>query len=210
MAKYGILKSNVNTGSDGDLIAVFTAPLSIVSKKPTLINETLTLKVKSAFSEVQRWDLTAGLMPLTDSSEMLVHSVINGYTEKFYVRMPQIYRKSNLSNSFLPLVFNDKASGETTINVTGLGSQILPVGEFIKFGGHGKIYMIKSSTRLGSNVNQVSLFPKLVKSVSLNEPIFYGSKVTMAARYGEETQIGISYTDGILAQYDNISLTEVL
>ena len=210
MAKYGILRSSTNTGSDGELIATFAAPLTIASNKPSLINETLSLKRKSAFSDVQRWEITTGLMPLADSSEMLVHSVVNGYTEKFYIRMPQIYRKSNLSNNMILTVFADKAGGQDTVVIAGLGANILPVGEFIKFAGHGKVYMVKESTRLGSNANQVKLFPKLVNEISSNESVAYGSKVTMAAMYGDDTSIGVSYTDGVLAQYENISLIEVL
>lgn len=210
MAKYGILRSSTNTGSDAELIATFSAPLTIASNKPSLINETLSLKRKSAYSDVQRWEITAALMPNADSSEMLVHSVVNGYSEKFYVRMPQIYRKTNLSNNMTLTVFADKAGGEDIVNIAGLGANILPIGEFIKFAGHGKVYMVKESSRLGTNVNQVKLFPKLVNEVFANENVAYGNKVTMAAMYGDDTTIGVSYTDGILAQYDNISLIEVL
>jgi hypothetical protein len=210
MANYGILRSSANTGNDGELIAVFAAPLEIRSNKPALISETITLKRKAAYSDTQRWEITAGLMPLADSSEMLVHSVINGYSERFYIRMPQVYRKIQISNKLSPTVFADIAGGNDTIDIANLGNVVLPVGEFIKFGGHGKVYMVKESTKLAANVNRIKVFPKLVNEVSADEVVNYGNKVTMAAMYGDDTKIGITYTDGILAQYDSISLIEVL
>ncbi len=210
MANYGILRSSANTGNDGELIAVFAAPLEIRSNKPALISETITLKRKAAYSDTQRWEITAGLMPLADSSEMLVHSVINGYSERFYIRMPQVYRKVQISNKLNPTVFADIAGGNDTIDIANLGNVVLPVGEFIKFGGHGKVYMVKESTKLAANVNRIKVFPKLVNEVSADEVVNYGNKVTMAAMYGDDTKIGITYTDGILAQYDSISLIEVL
>ena len=91
MAKYGILKSSTNTGLDTELIAAFSAPLSITSRKPSLVTETLTLKRKTAYSEIQRWEISTALAPLTNSSEIFMHNVVNGYSESFYVRMPQIY-----------------------------------------------------------------------------------------------------------------------
>jgi hypothetical protein len=210
MANYGILRSSTNTGNESELIAVFTAPLEITSKKPSMINETITLKRKSSYSDTQRWEITAGLAPLADSSEMLVHSVINGYTEKFFVRMPQVYRKIQLSNNYNVSVFADTAGGEDYVTVAGLVNNILPVGEFIKFAGHGKVYMVRESTRLAANANRLKLFPKLINEVASGEIVNYGNKVTMAAMYGEENKIGVSYIDGILAQYDSLSLIEAL
>lgn len=210
MPKYGILRSNTNTGNVSELLAIFAAPLEIVSKKPTILNETLTLKRKAAYSDTQRWEITAGLMPLADSSEMLIHSVINGYSEKFFIRMPQVYRSKNISENFDARVLADVVGGQDTVIVSGLGNNILPAGEFIKFSGHGKVYMVKESVRLETNANQIKLFPKLVNEIEQSETVSYGSKVTMTAMYGDDTNIGITYTDGILAQYDSISLIEVL
>ena len=105
MAKYGILKSSTNTGLDTELIAAFSAPLSITSRKPSLVTETLTLKRKTAYTDIQRWEIQTGLVPLADASQMFMHNVVNGYSESFYVRMPQIYRIKNLPNTLSPIVF---------------------------------------------------------------------------------------------------------
>ena len=210
MAKYGVLRSSVNTGIDSELIAVFSAPLSIMSKKPSLLTETLTLKRKTAYTDIQRWEIQTGLVPLADASQMFMHNVVNGYSESFYVRMPQIYRIKNLPNTLSPIVFANTAVATSTLNIAGLGGLILPVGEFIKFASHSKVYMIKESSLLGDNVNTINIFPGLINPITINENVSYGTKVTMAAKYGDDNQIGVTYQDGILAQYDSLSLIEAL
>jgi len=210
MAKYGILKSSTNTGLDTELIAAFSAPLSITSRKPSLVTETLTLKRKTAYTDIQRWEIQTGLVPLADASQMFMHNVVNGYSESFYVRMPQIYRIKNLPNTLSPIVFANTAVATSTLNIAGLGGLILPVGEFIKFASHSKVYMIKESSLLGDNVNTINIFPGLINPITINENVSYGTKVTMAAKYGDDNQIGVTYQDGILAQYDSLSLIEAL
>jgi hypothetical protein len=210
MAKYGILRSDENTGNDGDLIATFIAPLSIISNKPTYSNETVTLKRRSIYTDIQRWEISTGLAPLADATELLVHNTINGYTETFYARMPQLYRKGTISERLVPRVFNDVAQNESDIFVKDIGVNKLPVGEFIRFSGHSKIYMIKESVAVSGQLNKITVFPKLTKPVDLDETIFFGSKVTIPVKYGDDTKIGITYVDGILAQVDSITLIEAL
>lgn len=209
MAEYGILRTNTNTGSASELIATFTAPLSILSNKPTYTNETVTLKRKSLYSDVQRWEITAGLAPLANASELLVHNVVNGYTESFYIRMPQIYRKGGLSNNLSPKVAYYAAGGSSEVYIADMGANTLPVGEFIRFHGHSKVYMVKASEKSGV-LNKITIFPKLVNEIAANEVVYYGTKCTMTVKYGDDSKIGVTYSDGILAQIDSISLIEAL
>jgi len=209
MAKYGILRSATNTGQDSELIAVFAAPLSINSNRPSLINDTLTLKRKASYSDIQRWEIETALVPFENPSEFLVQNVAAGYSEPFFIRMPQIYRSEKISQTLAPKVFAAVSAGNTTVNITNAGAG-LPVGEFIKFAGHSKVYIVKASTSIGGSVNQLTIFPKLSKSIALNESVLYGDKVSMAAMYGDDSKIGISYIDGILSQVDSITLIEVL
>ena len=210
MPSYGILRSSSNSGTDADLISVFTAPLSILSNKPTYSNETVTLKRRSIYTDIQRWEIQTGIAPVADATELLVHNVINGYTDTFFIRMPQLYRKSKLPGTMFPKVFNTVNAKEDEIYVKDLGSYTLPVGEFIRFSGHSKVYMIQSSERVDGPLNKIKVFPKLVKPVNLNESVSYGYKVTMPVKYGDDSKIGVTYTDGILAQINSITLVEAL
>lgn len=208
MAKYGILKSVTNTGQDSELIAVFAAPLTIHSNRPSISNDTLTLRRLTSYSDIQRWEVETGLVPLEDPSEFLVQNVAAGYSESFRIRMPQIYRAEKISQTLTPTVFAATAAGTTTLDIN-LATK-LPVGEFIKFSGHNKVYIVKASTALGNAVNRLEIFPKLVKAVTLGENVSYGDKVSMVVKYGDDVRIGITYTDGILVGVDNITLIEAL
>ena len=210
MTKYGILKNDTNTGNDAELICVFTAPLSIISNKPTYTSETLTLRRKSIYTDIQRWEIQTGMAPVTNGADMLVHNTIAGYTETFNVRMPQIYRRKTISNKLNPSVHADMPAKSSQLFIEGLGSNTLPPGEFIRFTGHSKVYMVKESTRTVDGLNDIKVFPPLLKAVQSDEPVMYGSRVTMLAKYGDDTKIGITYTDGILAQVDSISVIEAL
>ena len=210
MAKYGILRSSTNTGNDGELVCTFIAPLSIISNKPTYANETVTLKRRAIYTDIQRWEIEAGMAPVEDGSDWFVHNVTNGYSETFFVRMPQIYRKKNISDKLTPKVFADVAGKLDEIYVKDMLSLALPVGEFVRFKGHGKVYMVKASVKVDGGLNRITIFPKLIQEIAANEEIEYGSRVTMRAKYGDSNKIGISYTDGILAQVDQITLIEAL
>ena len=210
MTKYGILRSATNTGSAADLICTFTAPLSIISNKPTYTSETLTLRRRSIYTDIQRWEIQTGMAPVDNGAEMLVHNTITGYTESFYIRMPQVFRKASIPDKLNPVASAGVAPQGTVIVLSGLGKHVLPVGEFIKFAGHSKVYMVKASRKAGDNLNEITIFPPLMKTLTANEAVSYGDHVTMLAKYGEDTKIGISYMDGILAKIDSISLIEAL
>jgi hypothetical protein len=83
MAEYGLLRSSTNTGLRSELIAIFTAPLSIISKKPNFSSETVTLKRRSVVTDIQRWEITAGIQPFEGASELLVHSVVTDIRMRF-------------------------------------------------------------------------------------------------------------------------------
>lgn len=209
MAEYGLLRSSTNTGLRSELIAIFTAPLSIISKKPNFSSETVTLKRRSVVTDIQRWEITAGIQPFEGASELLVHSVVNGYTDAFYARMPQPYIDSPIPDNLTPTSSQLYQAGIDALTFQSMNGEVLPVGSFIKFAGHSKVYMIKSTT-LGGTLNHVTIFPKLTHAVGISEVVYYGSRVTIAVKYANDAQIGITYRDGILATIDSIGLIEAL
>lgn len=208
--QYGILRSNTNTGLNSELIGIFSAPLTIESDKPVLVNETLSLKRKVAYTDIQRWKIETGLLPVDSAIELFLHSVTNGFTEPFAVRMPQIYRTATISSNLNPNVVANVQASLDTLQVSNIGASILPVGEFIKFNNHSKVYLIKESTSLGGGINQIKIFPKLLRNITALENITYGAKVTMTALYDFGNKSGISYSDGIITSYEGILLVEAL
>ena len=208
MAKYGILKSAVNNGLESELMAVFTAPLTIESKKISLISETMGMVRRGTFSDNQRWEITCGMRP-RDDAEMFAQQVTAGLSESFYIRMPQIMTKKKIPENISYSTDAAYSGGKNTVSFLGGGGVILPVGQFIKFTGHDKVYMVVASSYSGGK-NTVKLLPKLRKAVVSGENITYGSKVTMRVLYGDGAPTIISYADGILSRYDSLQFVEAL
>ena len=209
MAKYGILRSSTNTGSAAELISVFSAPLSVVSVRPALVSDTLTLKRKGSYSDIQRWEITAGLSAVENPYEQFVHQLTTGLNGRFYIRMPQMYRAKTVRQGLALTATAAYAASTDTLILTSLGTEILPVGEYIKFANHSKVYLVTASS-LVSGKNVISVFPKLVQNVAINEAVSYGERVTMTAMYADSTDFSIRYSDGILVDYPSISLVESL
>lgn len=209
MATYGILRDSTNTGSPSELIATFTAPLKILSKKPNLSSKTVTLKRRTAYTEIQRWDISAGLQPFDSVGELFINLVTNDLASSFYIRMPQIYRSSTIIDTLTPSAAQLYTAGSSTLTLNNMNTNKLPIGEFIKFANHAKVYTVKASEADG-NQNHISVFPKLLSNVAVNEAVYYGSKVTMTAKYDEDTPIGLQYQDGVLVSIDSVGFIESL
>ena len=208
MAKYGILKSAVNNGLESELISVFIAPLTIESKKISLISETMGMVRRGTYSDNQRWEVTCGMRPNNDA-DMFAQQVVAGFSDSFHIRMPQLMSKKKIVSN---IVFSaDKAysGGAPSVGLTGGGGVNLPVGHFIKFSGHDKVYMVTASS-YSNGLNIVRLMPKLRKAIVAGEEITYGANVTMRVLYGDNAPTAISYTDGILSRYDSLQFVEAL
>jgi hypothetical protein len=204
---YGVLKSTTNTGLDSELQYIFSTPLSIVSNQPAYISDTLSLKRKTNSQKVQRWEISAEIVPTNDSPNFLVHSVTKGFTEVFYLRMPQVYSPTKISQSLNLILTNTALAGATTINITNALNVNL-TGQFINFSGTSKVYLITSNgDDLGNNL---TISPPLLTNISSTTAIISGDKVTMYARYDENTQLGITYIDGVLASQGAINFIEAL
>jgi len=206
---YGVLEENINTGLNSELSYVFAAPLSVVSNQPVFVSDTLSLKRKVNSQDVQRWEIEATISPTNDSSNFLVHSVLNGHSEVFYLRMPQVYvpESKRISNS-LTLSLNGTALiGVSTVNIAGLNGKILPKGEFITFAGDSKVYLV---TRTSSDGTGINIYPPLRQNIASGASIKYGDKVTMLARYDVDVQLGITYIDGILTDQGSVKFIEAI
>jgi hypothetical protein len=207
--RYGILKSNYNTGLDSELACVFSTPLSLVSNQPAYISDTMSLRRKAHSQNVQRWELQANIVPTNDSVNYLVHSVMNGHTNVIYIRMPQVFRPdSNKTRKGLIFTMSNSVSaGTDTFNITEDTIQPLAVGEFISFVGHSKVYLVIDS---GIGNAGVKISPSLRQGVSAGTQIIYGDKVTLSARYDIDVALGMTYSDGILINPGSVKFVEAL
>jgi hypothetical protein len=206
MSLYGLLINETNTGADSEILVPFSAPLSIISNQPAFASDTLNLKRKIKSQNVQRWEIETNLVPTNNSTALMIHNVINGVANIFNIRMPQIFGKYKLPAG-LPLStvgFTSKLS--SSVMLTGHGANILPIGDFITFDGHNKVYLITKD--LGANIVEIS--PPLLTDIFADTSVSYGDSVTMKARYDSSTILGIKFVDGVLADNGSTVFLEAL
>lgn len=186
---------------NGEVIR-FVAPLQISSNQPVFVSDAINLRRTTGSRMAQRWEISTNLEPSNDSANYLIHSVANGYNTVFSVEMPQVYRMGVINAVTGTALSSAAASAANIIQISGI-SDHLPLGEFIKFGNHDKVYVVLA--RSGSNY---TIFPRLITNVPINTQIYFGNSVIMKARYDIDTAIGISYRDGILSDPGTIKLIE--
>ena len=181
---YGILKNSmVNTGDDGELSCVFTAPLSIVSNQPAYAQDMMNLKRRANSQRVQRWEVETKIASTNNSPNFLTHSVLNGHDKVFGIRMPQV-AGIKLTTAAVTVT---KAVGANASVVKV--STALNEGEFIQFASHSKVYLVTGMSQCNCSIS-----PSLVMAVAKDSKVTTNA-VTLFVRYDIDTAIGITYTD---------------
>jgi hypothetical protein len=194
---YGILRSSTNTGVDSELLAVFAAPLTVISNQPAFVSDAVSLGRVVTSQGVQRWEVEANLSPTSDPAAIMAHNVSNGYASKFYIRMPQPYRGA-ASKSPVGVTIQTSgglSAGATNMNlIIGGGGGEIAIGEFFQFTGHNKVHVV---TNTGTAGTAVGFYPPCRASVTTGTSVIFGDRVTMHARYDTNTSLGIKYVDGV-------------
>jgi hypothetical protein len=198
---YGIYEN-------GEVIARFTAPMIVRSNQPVFVSDTLSLKRFISRRSAQRWEIDAGLEPLSNNAQdLMVNLVTKGYSEAVTVIVPQNYGviKSRTATG----VANATGSlGSSQISITGL-SGLLPRGTFVKFAGHTKVYMTTTDVSFINGASStINIFPTLRLAVS--GTMSYKDDVQMQCLYDTDVVSGMVYSDGVLMDTGQIRLLEKL
>lgn len=197
---YGILK-------DGAVLAEFVAPISVISNQPTSRGDSLSLKVSFAQSPAQRWEIECRLEPFTwDADRLFAHFTVKGQVSPYRVRMPQntgVIRKRTSKSS----IHQCSGSRDSTTLEIRDWTGYAPMGTFIKFDGHTKIYMLAEDLRTGDTTMEV--YPPLRKSVA-NESFKHQDDVEMDVLLDTSAVRGMIYTDGILMDLGTVKFLEKL
>ena len=205
--QYGILKSSSNTGSDDEILIGFAAPLNIYSNQPEYIQDGLSLSRSASSQNVQRWEIEANLMPANSNANSLIHSVANGRSSIFYVRMPQIPGVVTTEGAITCGNVNDINAqinkNTDLLRVSSSGG--LSAGEFFQFENDSKVYLVIDG---GVGGNMIQFAPKLRKNVPGNTNLILGGRVTLQCSYDVDTRLGIMFKDGILSDPGSVKLVE--
>ena len=149
----------------------------ISSHQPTLVSVAHSLKRQVRTRGAQRWSavLSYPTMKRVDFAPLWAFLVSQkGQYEAFQGVMPG-YDTPQGTATGTPLAFGAASAGATsiptdgwTISITG----ILKAGDFIKFSGHTKVYMVVADANSnGSGQATLSIMPKLVAAVADNEAL---------------------------------------
>ena len=198
---YGIYEN-------GGVIARFTAPLTLRSNQPIFVSDTLSLKRFISRRSAQRWEIDAGLEPLTtNAQDLMVNLVTKGYSEIVTVIVPQNYGVVKIRTASGTATATGTA-GSTQVTISGL-SGLIPKGTFIRFSNHSKVYMTITNVTFTSGINStINIFPALISNAT--GTMTYKDDVQMQCLYDTDVVSGMVYSDGILMDNGQIRLLEKL
>jgi hypothetical protein len=100
-----------------------------------------------------------------------------GAKESFTITYPS-YMNAQGNETGTVLVNGVHTAGDTTIAMDGFagdGAGRFLAGDFIKFSGHDKVYMITDDATSSSNASTVTIEPPLVSALANNETVTYDS-----------------------------------
>ena len=145
------------------------------SEQKTKVSTTDSGKMFSTQVDGQRFRFSATYPPMSRSDFAPVLAFImkqRSQKETFQISLPDLKNaKGNVSGSVL--VKNSHSAGDTTITVDAM-TGTLKAGDFVKFAGDTKVYMVVSDvTADGSNEATLTIEPPLRSAISDNASVTF-------------------------------------
>ena len=121
-----------------------------------------------------------------------------GKTVNFNVLQPHTGLGSEIATISQPAAVGDS-------QITIPGDVVVPSGRFLKFNNHGKVYMVVSNS---GPVH--TLYPSLIREVPADNQIRFGNNIFINAFVEDDSELQVSYDDGILSSIKQITVGEAL
>ncbi|QCO57439.1 hypothetical protein EOK75_17140 (plasmid) [Pseudorhodobacter turbinis] len=191
------------------------APLSIVSRRVAFHVETMSLKQSTLLTPAQRWELTFSVLMNDDEGEVFAAHTWDFFDRKKMI-MPQltgVLSKYSFNGDLQ--VGTAAVPGDDIILVKSssqTGTATIPVGTFITFANHSKVYSVTSALSFGNGTNniQLKIFPNLVAPVSINTIVQFGDDCEISYKLDMTSGQGIVFSDGIMSNPGSIKIIESL
>jgi len=179
--------------------------IKITSISPTLTSVTHSLKRQARQRGGQRWALELDYPPMTraEFAPLFAFSVAQKGQYQTFTYQPPIYSDTSGTATGTLLVNNASgySVGDSTVATDGL-TGTLKAGDFIKFAGHDKVYMLTAD---GSTT--LTIEPPLNATVADDEAVTYND-VPFAVAFVNDSQ---SFGRGAADLHDfSISLVEIV
>jgi hypothetical protein len=183
--------------------STIVVPFTINSNQPMYENTSVSLKIQRAAQVAQRWELSFTTVNTSETAADMLLGMIVDLHEVETMIMPQI-----VNNAFTgaPTV-NSASAGATAISISNFGSVTgsWKKGEFIRFAGHSKVYIVTEDKEKDQSV---TIFPALVAAVGVAETVYQDALVNFDHLRSLDNAAGITFTDGILSSPGTIVLLE--
>ena len=153
--------------------------MGILSKQDTIISKSLSGKKIDRQIDNQRFGFTARIITAkrSDVYGELMAFIIKQRSgkENFTIIPPEVEDARGVETGTLA-VNGSHTAGDTTIAIDGFAADTanrLRTGDFIKFNGHTKVYMVVADVTSSSGAATVTIEPPLVSSLSDDEAVTY-------------------------------------
>ena len=153
--------------------------MGILSKQDTIISKSLSGKKLSRSIDNQRFAFTASIIigKRSDIYGELMAFIIKQRSgkENFTIIPPEVEDARGVETGTLA-VNGSHTAGDTTIAIDGFAADTanrLRTGDFLKFNGHTKVYMVVADVTSSSGAATVTIEPPLVSSLSDDEAVTY-------------------------------------
>ena len=179
--------------------------ITIAGISPALVSVTHSLRRQVRSRGGQRWKIEADYAPLTRAAFAPLFAFANAQRGQYetFTYVPPVYGSTSGTATGTLLVDNASgyAAGDITLDIDGLAG-VLKAGDFVKFSGQDKVYMLASDS-----TTSITLTQPLVAAVVDDEAITYNDvPFTMAFRDDkQELSMGSSQLIGF-----SITLVEVI
>ena len=170
--------------------------INIKSNQTTMVSVAISGRRQARQLQNQRWSMEVGFPPMTRSEFAPIMAFIvsqRGKKESFQFT-PVIIDDALGVETGSVLVNGVHAVGDTTIAMDAFaadGSGRFKAGDFIKFGGHNKVYMVVSDVTSSSNAATVTIEPPLTTALSDNDTVVYDSVPFTVALSNDIQEFGI-------------------
>ena len=150
------------------------ASVGFASEQKTITSTTDSGKMFSVQVDGQRFKFSASYPPMNRSEFAPVYAFImkqRSQKETFQIALPDLKNaKGDVSGV---VETNGTASaGDTSVTVDGM-TGTLKAGDFIKFNGHSKVYMVVADATASSGSATLTIEPPLRENLSDNEVVTY-------------------------------------
>ena len=172
--------------------------LGIKSVQNTIISKSISGKKLARQIDNQRFSFTARIITAkrSDVYGELMAFIIKQRSgkENFTIIPPEVEdARGNVSGTVL--VNGVHAVADTTITVDAM-TGTLKAGDFIKFAGHSKVYMVVADvTADGSNEATVTIEPPLITALANNEVVTYDNVAFTVHLTNDIQEFGVAGAD---------------